>query len=721
MDGAGHLLSLKVMRVSRPSLASTWEPYYSSSQPFSQRSTASITSLQGKAPLPGHPNTLRDLAHASEMLMLPSSFGTIQIGEVFTSCLSVNNETNAEIDGVHVRVEMQTATSKTVLLEMGGPNSQLAVGASLEKVVSHEIKELGQHVLGCTVSYRLPPGYRPVPGTSSEAVDPGVQTFRKFYKFAVTNPLSVKTKVHVPRAPSALLSRNEREKVFLEVHIQNLTQDGMWLERVRFECSDGWQAQDANRLGLGDADGGESIFTGSMALLQPQDMRQYIYILSPTVPPPFPITHQPGSILPLGRLDISWRSPFGEPGRLLTSMLSRRIPLIQAPPPTQAQAQPPPVPSKQPPSAIPSHLQRSATVTAAVSSRPQSPQLGQRPMSPPVHSNSPPPYRPDSPFRARQATAGSVATQPQSPVPTSPNPAARRADDPEVDLVVRHIPKESLRVESPFKVTFTLTVSAAVPNARGNEARRQRVLSLVIQHVQPARLDNPATAQSPPAATSRELWSPRLTSGFSTPSPYDTPYRGDFHDTLAQRLLHASPRQLREDDTDTDGGGETPAPPSARIGLGSVKLPPPNVQAGASGTAKSAQSRDVVFLGTSTLLLPQFRLHAPATAGVTPGKAAGHGRTASEFSSESETDSDAEAAEAIATRVLASQDFELTYMPLKSGMLTVGGLRALLVEDRLEIDVEHLGQATEEGVQRFNSEAQVLREWDVVAEIWIKA
>jgi hypothetical protein len=57
--------------------------------------------------------------------------------------------------------------------------------------------------------------------------------------------------------------------------------------------------------------------------MQPQDMRQYIYILAPKVLPDLPITHTPGSVISLGRLDIAWRSSFGEPGRLLTSVRER--------------------------------------------------------------------------------------------------------------------------------------------------------------------------------------------------------------------------------------------------------------------------------------------------------------------------------------------------------------------------------------------------------------
>ena len=173
----------------RPSLGTAWEPFYSSSPSLSAHSTASIASLQGKAPLPGHPKTLRDLTHATELLTLPAAFGAIQLGETFACCLAVNSDVRAgmggpDADAVAVRVEMQTASARTVLAELGGPALRLRPGESLEQVVSHEIKELGQHVLGCTVSYRAPPGVRAPPG--AEGQEPGVLSFRKFYKFAVS-------------------------------------------------------------------------------------------------------------------------------------------------------------------------------------------------------------------------------------------------------------------------------------------------------------------------------------------------------------------------------------------------------------------------------------------------------------------------------------------------------------------------------------------------------
>lgn len=101
--------------------------------------------------------------------------------------MAANNETVVAVDGVNLKVEMQTATTKVLLAEIGGPTQSLAAGDTLEIVVNHEIKELGQHVLACTVTYQLPPGSRtPPPPVEGSNVDQNVQTFRKFYKFAVS-------------------------------------------------------------------------------------------------------------------------------------------------------------------------------------------------------------------------------------------------------------------------------------------------------------------------------------------------------------------------------------------------------------------------------------------------------------------------------------------------------------------------------------------------------
>lgn len=164
--------------------------YYHGIHPYDYQahSTASILSLQGTSPLPGHPKTLRDLTHTTQFLTLPSSFGSIQLGETFSSCLCVNNEAQVDINGFNVKVEMQTASTKLVLADIGGPASRIASGSTFESIVTHEIKELGQHVLACTVTYQLPLTLHPPLASAEGTGEMGLQTFRKFYKFAVNVP-----------------------------------------------------------------------------------------------------------------------------------------------------------------------------------------------------------------------------------------------------------------------------------------------------------------------------------------------------------------------------------------------------------------------------------------------------------------------------------------------------------------------------------------------------
>ena len=57
----------------------------------------------------------------------------------------------------------------------------------------------------------------------------------------------------------------------------------------------GWHVQDANLL----PDSQNSLFSGAMAMMQPQDTRQFIYILNEINPPAVPVQHAPGAVIPL--------------------------------------------------------------------------------------------------------------------------------------------------------------------------------------------------------------------------------------------------------------------------------------------------------------------------------------------------------------------------------------------------------------------------------------
>ncbi|KAL0578256.1 hypothetical protein V5O48_003751 [Marasmius crinis-equi] len=641
------------VRNTRPTIASAWQPFYSSSPSFSAHSTQSILSLQGQSPLPGHPKTLRDLTHATELLTLPSSFGSIQLGETFSSCLAVNNESATDVEAITLKVEMQTVTSKVTLAEVGGANSRLSSADTLERVVHHEIKELGQHVLACTVSYRMPSlQHTAVPEDGS---DPSIVSFRKFYKFVVTNPLSVKTKVHTPRSPSALLLPEEREKVFLEVHIQNLAADPIWFESMRFEATEGWRVQDTN----GGVEG-EGLFLGSTALMQPQDMRQYIYILSPSKVVLELVSHAPGTIIPLGRLDLSWRSSYGEPGRLLTSMLSRRIPL----PPQQAHA---------PASALPPHLKR-GTAPGSTPIRPRSPQLSQsRPSSPTPLPNNP---RPSSPLPLRNRAQSNVSARGQSPPPQVP-PISLRSNTIETNLVVRNIPRESILVGEEFTVSFTLILSSLLPPERRGHYLR---LALILQHTFAQR--NTTTVHNPPAPPKLlpEASTPKAISpGFSTPSPvYST-----FNYALAYQKLAASSSQTRVASNENVGdviphtNSDKPA-----------ALPPPHHDL--EDPKRRRITEGVTFTGASAIALPYIDL-------------------------KEDQDGDEPA---LNSRVYATHDFELSFIALCKGFQNVGGLRLLLSEEMYRAKEQDQEDLPESKAFTF-TETQVLKDWDVIAELWV--
>ncbi|KAF9585799.1 hypothetical protein BGW38_000699 [Lunasporangiospora selenospora] len=363
----------------------------------------------------------------SELLMMPAAFGNIYLGETFTSYICANNESAHPVRDVILKAELQTTSVRFGLSDtlaaqrsplqtqmnqapqtprslattdfrptasLGGHVQLLESGKTNEMIVSHEIKELGTHILICSVQYTTLDGQQ--------------KSFRKFYKFQVLNPLSVKTKVNHPSSTSSATTTisnavgggsgtggqesgaqnaggiqtsvnvSKGGLILLEAMIQNVSGVTMWMERLRFEVADAFTAKDLNMVisddededdstndnsgddhtdkekesmekkddedqnqpGEDDADDDqplgllkkkngsrrqqkESIF-GDHDYFAPNDVRQYLYVLTP----------KPGkeqlarTTNILGKMDILWRSQFGETGRLQTSQLTRKpVPL----------------------------------------------------------------------------------------------------------------------------------------------------------------------------------------------------------------------------------------------------------------------------------------------------------------------------------------------------------------------------------------------------------
>jgi hypothetical protein len=386
---------------------------------------------------------------------------------------------------------------------------------------------------------------------------------------------------------------------------------------------------------LHTGDDERSIFSGSMAPMQPQDIRQYIYILTPKSIEFLPTVHVPGSIIHLGRLDISWKSSFGEPGRLLTSMLSRRIPLLPAP---------------QPASALPLYLKRS--FANSTPSRPHSPQLLSQ-----SRPGTPPGQRPGSPMSGRPMQA--IAKMPQSPSQTLITPIVPEL---EAQLFIRQSPGRSVLVERPFSISFGVVLSTTIPP--GKEGFRRKV-TLAVQYV------NPRTppAIGVPTVNNKAVAPSVLSPGIPTTSSASA----TFNYTLAhQKILAASSRpfttEVVSQDTNNPGQSQT-------------LFPPPYFEEEANG--KVSLSSRVIPVGPSLLFLP------PVELGLSNHQGEG------------------------LSKAQVVQEFETTFVALQRGLSTVGGVRILLVDDDLD--------EGENRRMKSQSQVRVLKEYDVIGELWVSA
>ncbi|PIA17594.1 DUF974-domain-containing protein [Coemansia reversa NRRL 1564] len=282
-----HPLTLKVMRLSKPALAET--------QLLLAADTGSPVLAQALREAPTAAQQPLETFVLAEALALPRSFGAMFLGETFTAQVCVCNEGALAMRDVSFKAVVQTATQHLALIETDGV--QLAGGQPLNLQVSHEIKELGSHVLACSITYLSAQGERRV--------------LQRSFRFQAANPLVVKTKVN-----------HLADDVLLEVQVHNATPVTMALERLRFDPAPAFVAEDLSMLA--DA---APLWGSSAGFVLSGDVRQYLYRLRPQ-----PLSKDSTFVGPasegsaLGRLDILWRGPFGSVGRLQTSQLLRKPP-----------------------------------------------------------------------------------------------------------------------------------------------------------------------------------------------------------------------------------------------------------------------------------------------------------------------------------------------------------------------------------------------------------
>ncbi|ODA81669.1 hypothetical protein RJ55_00171 [Drechmeria coniospora] len=304
---ANVVLGFHGHRLSRPPLVTQYpiEPPFSSTTSKSAPAPASLA-YSSSADTNSSPFLL------SPILNLPVSFGSTYVGETFSCTLCANNDLPADatkqIRDVRIEAEMKTpglgaahkleanaGVTGSTTNTTGG--TDLAAGGTLQKVVSFDLKEEGNHVLAVTVSYY-------------EATETSgrTRTFRKLYQFICKASLIVRTKVG-----SLPASGEGRRRWVLEAQLENCSEGPAQLEKVIMELEDGFEYQDCNW----EASHSEK------PVLHPGEVEQVCFVVEEKEgrgdgP-------DSGGKVAFGVLGIGWRGEMGNRGFLSTGKLGARV------------------------------------------------------------------------------------------------------------------------------------------------------------------------------------------------------------------------------------------------------------------------------------------------------------------------------------------------------------------------------------------------------------
>lgn len=305
-----HSVSLKVLRLSRPSL----------SQHFPLRPTSKDSEAQLEPTTEGRSDDIDDGSETFSLgttLTLPPSFGFVYVGEPFTCALCANNELDEyaerHVSNVKVVAEMESPSGTMALgLEPAGELSGvLQAQQSIQRNLHFDLREEGKHTLSVSVSYSETTRSREQGASSGR-----VRTYRKLYPFSARPCLNVRTKVSAISAKDA----DAPSKFALEAQVDNLADTSIVLKSIAFNPKPAFKSTslnwDAQPLGKGE-------FT-NCPVMASRDVHQVAFLLQEdqTVGSRKEITRD-GRIL-LGQLSLRWWTEMGEEGFLTTGMLTTR-------------------------------------------------------------------------------------------------------------------------------------------------------------------------------------------------------------------------------------------------------------------------------------------------------------------------------------------------------------------------------------------------------------
>ena len=280
----------------------------------------------------------------SAMLTLPQSFGNIYLGEKLSCYTSLCNVAHVDLAHVGLKVEVQTQLQRETLADSSITECSTACFApqqTLGEIIEYNLKDVGIHILICSALYTDAGGER--------------KYFRKFFKFQVNNPLSMKSKTH------PLPGHNE---VVVETQLQNTMPRQIFLSSVDFHPASQFEATPMNDFNPAlsgkallassaifpaalpaahAAAASEAAATassaaglpllGNLAYLKAGDTQQYMFRLKGKKKLLLAQLRQVGT---LGRMDLAWRTAMGEAGRLQSNTIQRKVAAHASPTPAIA-------------------------------------------------------------------------------------------------------------------------------------------------------------------------------------------------------------------------------------------------------------------------------------------------------------------------------------------------------------------------------------------------
>ncbi|KAJ5355504.1 uncharacterized protein N7496_012716 [Penicillium cataractarum] len=317
-----HAVSLKVLRLSRPSLS------YQSPLP------AANTKISPKASLSYPSADSDDQFILTPILTLPPAFGSVYVGETFACTLSANNEispddTGRAVTSVRIVAEMQTPSSVATLdLDPASDTAQtdgLDIAESLQKIVRYDLKEEGNHILAVSVSYtenRI--------GENAHVASGRVRTFRKLYQFVAQPCLSVRTKaselppLEVDNKSLGPYGKTRLLRFALEAQLENVGDGAVVVKQTRLNPKPPFKCQSLNW------DATTSDPTASEPpTLNPRDVLQVAFLIEQEEGRTEGLEALQKDLrrdgrATLGQLSIEWRGAMGDKGFLTTGNLMSR-------------------------------------------------------------------------------------------------------------------------------------------------------------------------------------------------------------------------------------------------------------------------------------------------------------------------------------------------------------------------------------------------------------